>query len=157
MLKKNYMFRAILEARKNLKKLDGGPFGACIVKGSKVLAASRNTVLKDKNPTSHAEVNAIKAACRKLKSFDLSGCVIYSTTEPCPMCFSAIHWARIGEIVYGTSIGDVKKRGFNELYVSNARLKKIFGSKLTIKKGFLLKECKALLRDWDLIENKVTY
>ncbi|MDD8016577.1 MAG: nucleoside deaminase, partial [Acidobacteriota bacterium] len=85
---------ALREARKNLRTLAGGPFGACIVKDGRVVATARNTVLKN-DSTAHAEVNAIRKACRKLDTFDLSGCEIYSTAEPCPMCFSAIHWARI--------------------------------------------------------------
>ncbi len=84
------MRMAIREARKNLKKMDGGPFGACIVRGGRILAVSRNMVLKN-DATCHAEMNAIRIASKKVKGFDLSGCTIYSTTEPCPMCFSAIH------------------------------------------------------------------
>ena len=151
-----YMILAIKEARKNFKSLDGGPFGACIVKGNKVLAKSRNKVLK-KDATSHAEVNTIKEASRKLKSFDLSGCVIYSTTEPCPMCFSAIHWAKIDKIIYGTKIDDVKKLGFNELTVSNKNLKKLGKSKVKIAGGFLVRECKKLLKDWEELPNKIIY
>ena len=93
----DFMRKAIAEARKNLLRPQGGPFGACIVKDGRVLAAARNTVLKD-DATSHAEVNAIRLASRKLGTFDLTGCEIYSTTEPCPMCFGAIHWARIGTV-----------------------------------------------------------
>jgi len=148
---------AVLEARKNIKQKHGGPFGACVVKGSKILSISRNTVIKDNNPTSHAEINAIKSACKKLKTYDLSGCVIYSTTEPCPMCFSAIHWARIGSIFYGTGIKDVKKLGFHEMPVSNFFLKKISGSKVKIKKGFLLKSCRQLLSDWYSAGIRIVY
>ena len=88
-----FMDKAIKEARKNLKTFDGGPFGACIVKGDRIIAVARNTVLKD-DATCHAEVNAIRMASKKLGTFDLSGCDIYSTTEPCPMCF--IRLATVG-------------------------------------------------------------
>ena len=97
-LHEKYMWIAVCEARKNLCKVCGGPFGACIVKGGKVIAGARNTVLKN-DASCHAEINAIRLASKKLKTHDLSGCRIYSTTEPCPMCFSAIHWARIGSII----------------------------------------------------------
>jgi tRNA(Arg) A34 adenosine deaminase TadA len=151
-----FMLLAVKEAKKNLKKMDGGPFGVCLVKNGRVLAVERNTVLSG-DATCHAEINAIRAAARKLKSHDLSGCVIYSTTEPCPMCFSAIHWARIGSIVYGTNIADVKKRGFNELSISNQRLKKIGRSRVRIKSGFLKKQCLELLQAWDKVSGKKTY
>jgi guanine deaminase len=95
--------RAIREARKNLVRPDGGPFGACIVKDGRIVAAARNTVLRN-DATCHAEVNAIRKASKKLGTFDLTGCEIYSTTEPCPMCFGAIHWARIGTVHYSAGI-----------------------------------------------------
>ena len=147
---------AIKEAGKNLRLMDGGPFGACLVKDGKVLAVARNTVLKN-DATCHAEINAIRKASKKIKTFDLSGCVIYSTTEPCPMCFSAIHWAKIDKIVYGTRIIDAKKIGFREMTISNHILKKIGGSTLTIEKGFFRKECLKLLSDWNRLPNKSLY
>ena len=155
-LNEKFMRLAIKEARKNLKRMDGGPFGACIVKGNRVLAVSRNTVLK-KDATCHAEINAIREASRKLKTFDLSGCYIYSTTEPCPMCFGAIHWAKIDAVIYGTKVADVKKLGFNELNITNARMKKLGGSKVKIFSGFMHDKCVKLLKDWDNLENKVLY
>ncbi|MDD5166365.1 MAG: nucleoside deaminase [Candidatus Omnitrophica bacterium] len=155
-LNKKYMLLAIQEARKNLKNMQGGPFGACIVKEGKVLAVSRNTVLKT-DATAHAEVNAIRAASRKLKTFDLSGCIIYSTTEPCPMCFSAIHWSRIGVLAYGTDIADVKKLGFYELDISCKKLKSLGKSRIEIFPDFLLKECNALLSQWEGLECRAVY
>ncbi|MDD4352399.1 MAG: nucleoside deaminase, partial [Candidatus Gracilibacteria bacterium] len=92
---------AIAEAAKNFTDLQGGPFGACLVKEGQVFALARNTVLRS-DATCHAEINAIRAASQKLGTYDLTGCEIYSTTEPCPMCFAAIHWAKIGKIYYGT-------------------------------------------------------
>src|SRR5205823_4373455 len=99
-------------------------FGAVIVLKGKILAATSNTVLKSQDPTRHAEINAIRVAARKLKRFSLHDCEIVSTTEPCPMCFSAIHWARIRRVVYSTTVSDVKRLGFNELTISNPQLKK---------------------------------
>ncbi|MFC1808296.1 nucleoside deaminase [Candidatus Omnitrophota bacterium] len=153
---KKYMQLAVNEARKNLKSLDGGPFGACIVKKGRILAISRNTVLKN-DATCHAETNAIREASKKLKTYDLSGCEIYSTTEPCPMCFSAIHWANIDKIIYGTKIADVKKLGFNELVISNNQMKKLGKSKVKIVPGILLAECKQLLSDWSKLDQTLVY
>ncbi|MDD4894530.1 MAG: nucleoside deaminase [Candidatus Omnitrophica bacterium] len=151
-----FMKLAIKEARKNIKTMDGGPFGACIVKNGRILAVARNTVLKS-DATSHAEINAIRQASRKIKNFDLSGCIIYSTTEPCPMCFSAIHWAKIGMVIYGTTISDAKKIGFNELSISCRDMKKEGSSRVKLSPGVLRKECVRLLRDWGVLENKVLY
>lgn len=151
------MHGAIQSAEIGIKRGAGGPFGACVVKNGKILAVNHNSVLKKKDPTCHAEIEAIRVAAKKLKSFDLSGCEIYSTTEPCPMCFSAIHWARISTIIYGTSIADVSRRGFNELAVSNSTLKKIGRLKLKIKKSFERKACLQLLKKWDSLDSKRTY
>ena len=142
-----FMRLAIREARRNFKTLDGGPFGACIVKAGEVVAVARNTVLRS-DATCHAEVNAIRKASRRLGTFDLSGCVIYSTTEPCPMCFSAIHWARIGTIVFGTDIADAARAGFNELRISNREMKSLGRSRVRIVAGFLRDEAGALFEEW---------
>ena len=155
-LNKKFMRQAIKEARKNLTQMSGGPFGACIVKAGEIIAIARNSVLKT-DATSHAEINAIRKASQKLETFDLSGCVIYSTTEPCPMCFSAIHWAKINALIYGTNILDSKKRGFNELSISNRLMKKVGKAKVKIIREFLRDECLKLLKDWDKLENKPLY
>lgn len=147
---------AVREARKNLKTLDGGPFGACIVRDGRVLAAARNTVLRH-DATCHAEVNAIRKASNILKTFDLSECLIYSTTEPCPMCFSAIHWARIPGIVFGTGIADARKAGFRELEISNAALKALGKSRIRLHGGFLRDECIKLFEDWTALPNRRSY
>ncbi|MDD5072340.1 MAG: nucleoside deaminase [Candidatus Omnitrophica bacterium] len=155
-MKKKFMLLAIKEAEKNLKRMDGGPFGACIVKGDRVIAVARNTVLKN-DATCHAEINAIRLASRKLRTFDLSGCVIYSTTEPCPMCFSAIHWARIDKIIYGTSTKDAKKIGFNELEITDSRLRSLGKSKVKLVPGFMRKECLELFNKFNGLPNKKLY
>ncbi len=155
-MKKKFMLLAIKEARKNLRDMQGGPFGACIVKKGRVIATARNTVLKN-DATCHAEINAIRIASKKLRNFDLSGCEIYSTTEPCPMCFAAIHWAKIGKIYYGTNIADVQKRGFNELAISNSVLKRLGRSKVVIVKALAMKEGLILLQEWDHLAEKKIY
>ena len=150
------MLIALREAGKNLRRMDGGPFGACIVKGSKVIGIGRNTVLK-KDATCHAEINAIRQASRHTGTFDLSGSVLYSTNEPCPMCFAAIHWSRIATVAYGTSVKDASNVGFNELDIGNRELKRLGKSKVKIISGFLRVKCKKLLRNWDRLPNKELY
>lgn len=152
----NFMLLAIREARKNICQPKGGPFGACIVKNGKTLAVARNTVLAH-DATCHAEVNAIRKASRLLKTYDLNGCEIYSTTEPCPMCFGAIHWAQIRKIYFGTNIADVQKRGFNELAISNSVMKRLGKSGLQIVSDFQRAECLNLLREWDSMARRVVY
>jgi guanine deaminase len=139
---------ALREALDHLPAIDGGPFGACIVRGEEVLAVAHNTVLKENDPTCHAEINAIRLASRHLGTYDLSGAAIYSTTEPCPMCFAAIHWARIAHLVYGTPIADVAALGFNELTIGNEQLKAAGRSPVIIYPGFQLEECRDLLQQW---------
>lgn len=151
-----YMHLAIEEARKNIGTETGGPFGACIVKEGKVIGVARNTVLQN-DATCHAEINAIRIASQALQSYDLSGCEIYSTTEPCPMCFSAIHWARIGKVYFGTSIDDVYRLGFNELRIPNVIMKELGRSRIKIEAGLLQKECMALLQDWARGSSPHTY
>ena len=153
---KEFMMLAVREARRNLASLEGGPFGACIVKNNKVIAVSRNTVLKY-DASCHAEINAIRMASKKLRTYDLSGCRIYSTTEPCPMCFSAIHWARIGSVVYGTSIADAGRIGFRELRISCRTMKQKGGSTVKIRPGFMLDACRALFDDWMRLPGKQVY
>ena len=147
-LSPKYMLAAIDHVKAHICDNDGGPFGACITHGNKIISLGRNTVIKDVDPTCHAEINAIHAATKVLNRIDLSDCTIYSTTEPCPMCFSAIHWAKIGQIVYGTNIGDVKKLGFNELDISNETMKHLGKSPVKITAGFEKDACEALLDYW---------
>lgn len=150
------MCLALKEAEKNLSDMCGGPFGACIVKDNKVIAISRNTVLKQ-DSTCHAEINAIRKASKRLGTYDLSGCSIYSTTEPCPMCFSAIHWSKINILVYGNSIADAKSVGFNELSISSSRMKKLGGAKLKIISGCMRDEVNKLFEKWGSLPNKRLY
>ena len=150
------MTLAIKEAWKTIRAMSGGPFGACIVKDGEVIACAHNTVLKN-DATCHAEVNAIRKASKKLGTFDLSGCVIYSTTEPCPMCFSAIHWAKIKKIIYGTSIEDAEKVGFNELPISNQKLKDLAKIKVRLVPHFMRDECQALFDSWRAQSHKKLY
>lgn len=115
-----FMEIAINEAKINEDNnfISGGPFGAVIVKDDKVIATARNTVIENNDPTAHAEINAIRNACKILQTYDLSDCKIYTTCFPCPMCLSAIIWANIKEIYYGNTKEDANNIGFkdNKIY-----------------------------------------
>lgn len=126
--------RAAAEADRTMRRGHGGPFGAVIARGGRVLAVASNTVLKQGDPTCHAEMNAIRIAAKKLRSPFLDGADIFSTTEPCPMCFSAIHWARIARVFYSTGIPDVKRLGFNELTIPNPLMKRLGRSPVVLKR-----------------------
>ena len=147
-LDKKFMKLAIRKARAGIKKGDA-PFGACVVKNDKVVIAAHNIVVSNTDITAHAEIMAIRAACRKLKTIDLSGCVIYSTCEPCPMCFSACHWAKISKIIYGTKITDAKKKcGFSELAIPNTVMKKLGRSSMQIQGNFMRSDGMRLFDFW---------
>jgi tRNA(Arg) A34 adenosine deaminase TadA len=156
MTNENYMQLAIDKAFDGMRN-GQSPFGACIVKDGQVVAVEHNHVWADTDITAHAEICTIRSACRKLGTIDLSGCVIYSTTEPCPMCFSAIHWAKISTIYYGTSIADAQKAGFNELTVSNFDMKKYGESPVEIIDGVLREKAMELFNIWNSSDKKKTY
>ena len=101
----------------NLKTNVGGPFGACIVKDGKVIGKGSNHVLKNNDPTAHAEVTAIRDACKNINSYDLSGCEIYTSCYPCPMCLSAIIWANIQKVYYGNTKEDAANIGFRDDFI----------------------------------------
>ena len=147
---------AIQEAKKGFSKKAGGPFGAVIVKNGKVIAKKYNTVLKDNDPTAHAEVNVIRKACKKLKNFDLTGCELYSTCEPCPMCLFAIHWAQIKKIYYGASADDATKIGFDDKYFYD-EVKKSIGSRDIPMVQIAHKEALEVFKEWDEKEDKILY
>ena len=112
-----YMSQALEEAKRGLENHEGGPFGAVIVKDGKIISSSHNTVLKSCDPTAHGEINAIREASKILKTHDLSGCVLYTTAQPCPMCLSTIIWANIKDVYYGTNLLDAEKIGFRDDFI----------------------------------------
>ena len=113
---KKMMREAIRLADESVKN-GGGPFGAVIVKDGEIVAGSSNSVTIDNDPTAHAEVNTIRKACQKLGTFDLSGCTIYTSCEPCPMCLGAIYWAHIDTIFYGNHRKDAAEIGFDDDFI----------------------------------------
>ena len=110
------MHEAIRLANESVRH-GGGPFGAVVVKDGKIVAGSSNRVTLDLDPTAHAEVNAIREACRRLGTFDLSGCAIYTSCEPCPMCLGAIYWAHIDRIYYGNTRKDARAIDFADDFI----------------------------------------
>ncbi len=109
-----FMKVAIEEGRIGISENNGGPFGAVIVKDGQIIAKAHNSVLKNNDPTCHAEIEAIRLASQKLQNFNLSGCELYTTGKPCPMCRSAIKWAKIEIVYYGCDYDDAQNAGFNE-------------------------------------------
>ncbi len=116
--KEKYLRMAIEEARKSAASpAGGGPFGALIVKGDEIISSASNSVTPDNDPTAHAEVNAIRAACKKLGTFNLSGCTLYTSCEPCPMCLSAAYWAGVDKICFSADRTDAGKAGFSDEFL----------------------------------------
>ena len=111
-----FMREAIRLASDSVRR-GGGPFGSVIVKDGKIVAGSSNRVTIDLDPTAHAEVNTIREACRRLGTFDLSGCTIYTSCEPCPMCLGAIYWAHIDRIYYGNTRKDARDIDFADDFI----------------------------------------
>ena len=112
--RENHMRRAIAMSRRAIRTNRGFPFGAVIVRDGKIVAEAHNTVLSDNDPTAHAEINAIRAASAKLKTFLLEGCEIYGSGEPCPMCLAAIYWSRLDRIYYANRKQDAHRIGFSD-------------------------------------------
>lgn len=109
-----FMVKAIALARKNMRANKGGPFGAVIVRGDEIISEGGNEVTSLNDPTAHAEIVAIRRACEKLKTFNLEGCTIYSSCEPCPMCLCAIYWARLDALYFAGMREDATKAGFDD-------------------------------------------
>jgi guanine deaminase len=151
------MDAALEEAYRGIRRGDGGPFGAVIVWKGEIVARAHNEVLKRSEPTRHAEMCAISKAAPRIGSHLFSGASIYSTTEPCVMCFAAIHWARIRRVYFGTSVADVNALGFNELTIGNRRLKALGRSPVEIVPGFMREECRELLDSWRRLPGRRTY
>lgn len=115
--KKEIMYQGIALAMDTSKLNLGGPFGAVVVKDDKIIAVASNSVLIDNDPTAHAEINAIRKACKALNTYDLTGCELYATGYPCPMCLSAIIWANIKTVYYGCTPQDAAEIGFRDDFI----------------------------------------
>ncbi|MFW5681499.1 MAG: nucleoside deaminase [Phycisphaeraceae bacterium] len=141
------MQRAIDAARRGIKR-GQSPFGACVVRGGEVLACEHNTVGLDHDPTAHAEVRAIREACRRVGSHGLEGATLYATTEPCPMCFAAIHWARCERVVYAARVGDAERFGLSYLQIPTVKLRSVGVEGVEVVGDFLREPSLELYRLW---------
>lgn len=113
-MNREFLERAIQLAVENVRSNAGGPFGAVITRGADIIAESANLVTATNDPTAHAEVSAIRRACAKLGTFELAGCEIYSSCEPCPMCLGAVYWARLDRVYFAASRSDAAAAGFDD-------------------------------------------
>ena len=152
---KKFMLEAIRIANENTQN-QGGPFGAVIVKDGEIIAASGNTVTLDNDPTAHAEVNTIRKACKQLGTFNLEGCEIYSSCEPCPMCLSAIYWAHIDKLYYATTKDDAASIGFDDSFIYD-QLELKYEDRSIKCEHFMRSDALRAFRKWDAKEDKVEY
>tara|TARA_X000000368_G_scaffold144912_1_gene114252 strand:- start:816 stop:1283 length:468 start_codon:yes stop_codon:yes gene_type:complete len=151
----DFMKRAIELSIQNIKN-NGGPFGCIIVKENKIIAEGVNRVTFNNDPTAHAEIIAIRNACKKLNTFNLEKCELYTSCEPCPMCLSAIYWSHIDKIYYGNSRLDASKIGFDDDFIYNELNKDLSSRKIQMKQ-ISQKEAKKAFLDWDKKIDKVEY
>ncbi len=154
-LKNNFMLRAI-ELSVNSANNAGGPFGCVIVRDNKIIAEGSNIVTSSNDPTAHAEIVAIRDACQKLNTFNLSGSDLYSSCEPCPMCLSAIYWSHIDNIFYANTRDDAKKINFDDSFIYSEFSKKIEDRKIPIKQ-MLRNEALKAFELWNKKTDKIEY
>lgn len=154
--RKRFMRIAIEKAEENVTSSFGGPFGAVVVKGGVIISACGNKVTSTNDPTAHAEVVAIREACKTLGTFDLTGCEIYASCEPCPMCLGAIMWARIDKLFYASDRNDASKAGFDdELFYTELTLPT---EKRRLKpKQIMRDEANAVFEKWIQDNEKIPY
>ena len=153
--KNNFMLRAIELSIKSANDT-GGPFGCVIVKDDKIIGEGSNKVTFSNDPTAHAEIVAIRAACKKINTFNLSGCDLYASCEPCPMCLSAIYWARVDNIYYANTRDDAKKINFDDSLIYSEISKKIEDRKIPTKQ-MLREEALKAFEIWDKKKDKIEY
>lgn len=152
---KEFMARAIQLSLENIEK-GGGPFGAVIVKDGEIIAESGNSVTNDNDPTAHAEVNTIRKACKKLETFDLEGCIIYSSCEPCPMCLGAIYWAHLDELYFANNKKDAGNIGFDDAFIYD-ELDLPYEKRKLKTNQFMRDEAIKAFEKWDEFEGKTEY
>ncbi len=153
--KNKYMLRAI-DLSINSANTDGGPFGCVIVKENKIISEGSNKVTSSNDPTAHAEVVAIREACRKLNTFNLTGCDLYTSCEPCPMCLSAIYWSHVDNIFYANTRNDAKNINFDDSLIYSEISKKIEDRKIPMKQ-MLRNEALKAFEIWDKKKDKIEY
>jgi guanine deaminase len=151
-----FMRRAIELSLENVKKGRGGPFGAVLVKDGKIVGEGVNLVTATNDPTAHAEVSAIRQACKALQTFDLSGAEIYTSCEPCPMCLSAIYWARVSKIYFANTKKDAAKIQFDDNFIYEEIPKKPELRKISMKQ-LLRPEALKVFEAWEKSATKIPY
>jgi len=154
--RKEFLEKAIRLSRENIRKSHGGPFGAVIVRDGKIISTGVNRVTSINDPTAHAEIEAIRKACKRLKKFRLDGCEIYSSCEPCPMCLSAIYWAGIEKIYYANTRKDAGKIGFRDDFLYRELCSKTGNRKIPVKQ-YLRSEAIKVFTEWKKLKNKTEY
>ncbi len=155
MTHEDFMRRAIELSKENVNN-GGGPFGAVIVKEGTIVGEGVNSVTKKTDPTAHAEVEAIRNATRKLDTYDLSGCTIYTSCEPCPMCLGAIYWAHISDMYYGNTKDDAAKVGFDDKFIYE-ELDRPLEKRTVPAINLLPDEAGVAFRMWDEKPDKTEY
>jgi tRNA(Arg) A34 adenosine deaminase TadA len=150
------MEKAIELSRKGMNNNEGGPFGAVVVKDGEIIAEGNNQVTSTNDPTAHAEIIAIRNACKKLNTFDLSGCILYLSCEPCPMCLSAIYWAHLDKIYYANTREDAAKIGFDDDFIYREIPLDIKDRSLKMEK-INSPEAKKIFEEWMKKEDKIEY
>jgi len=153
--KNKFMAKAI-ELSINSANTIGGPFGSVIVKDNKIIAEGSNKVTSSSDPTAHGEIVAIREACKRLNTFDLSGCEIYTSCEPCPMCLSAIYWSRLDKIYYANTREDAKKIDFDDSFIYLEIPKKVSDRKIKMTQ-MLRDEALKAFEIWDKKVDKIKY
>lgn len=151
-----FMRKAIRLSIANVEKLKGGPFGALVVKDGKVIARGTNNVTATNDPTAHAEIVAIRKACKILKSYQLTGCEIYTSCEPCPMCLAAIYWARPDKIYYANSKEDAAAINFDDKLIYEEIAKPVSERKIFTQQ-LLREEAQAAFKKWSETPDKIEY
>ena len=154
--RESFMRRAISLASQNVREGLGGPFGSVVVKDGEIIGEGTNRVATSCDPTAHAEMLAIRAASAKLKNFDLSGCELYTSCEPCPMCLSAIYWARIERMFYGNSIVEADAIGFSDKFLYKEITLPVHERKLDATR-LLESEALESFRLWEQMDDTISY
>lgn len=152
----NFMRAAIAEANAGMRGNRGGPFGCVIVRAGKIVARGHNCVTSTNDPTAHAEVTAIRAACRELGTFSLEDCELYTSCEPCPMCLAAIYWARIPRIYFGNTRADAAAIGFDDDFIYQQIPLPVEQRSLEMK-TLLHEEAQQSFREWAMKPDKTEY
>lgn len=151
-----FMKETIELSRKNIREGKGGPFAAMVVNDDKIIARGTNLVTSTNDPTAHAEIVAIRDACRSLGSFQLTDCVLYTSCEPCPMCLGAIYWARPKAVYFANTRGDAASIGFDDEFLYRELAVPLFVRKIPITQ-LLRDEAFEVFREWEKMESKVRY